>query len=56
MRGGAGNGAAAKENAAMPGWGRSTKRFRVGEAMAPSFRSLMEIQRFLKFRRDDLDP
>ena len=46
MRGGAGDGAAAKENAAMPGWARSTKRFRVGEDMVVIYRRVMEIQNF----------
>ncbi len=56
MRGGAGDGAAAKENAAMPGWARSTRRFRVGEAMDAIFPGPHGNSKVLKFRRDDFDP
>ena len=46
MRGGAGDGAAAKENAAMPGWARLPGKICVCEDMVAIFRRVVEIQNF----------
>ncbi len=46
MRGGAGDGTAAKENSAMPGWARLPGKICVCEDMVAIFRCVKEIQNF----------
>ncbi len=46
MRGGAGDGTAAKENSAIPGWARLPGKIGVCEDMVAIFRRVMEIQNF----------